>query len=33
MGGFRKKENPSRLLYLTDIMEIMADKNAIKTQA
>jgi hypothetical protein len=31
MGGFRRKKTPSRLVYLTDLMEIMADKNAIQT--
>jgi len=32
MGGFRRKIRPSRLVYLTDFMEIMADKNTIQMQ-
>jgi hypothetical protein len=31
MGGFRKKK-PSRLVYLTDLIEIMVEKNAIQTR-
>jgi hypothetical protein len=31
MGGFRKK-NPSRLVYLTDLMEIMAEENVTQRQ-
>jgi hypothetical protein len=30
MGGFReRKKTPSRLVYLTNLMEIMADKNGV----